>query len=92
MDAGAFARLAEVIIRLVVQGAMAVAMVVIAWRLLCVLFSGGSERAIRGVIVSLLIVGVTVAALGNLSQTFGIVVGVGQSIWSVLGQAVSGAM
>ena len=64
----------------------------LGWKFLGVLLTGGSERAVRGLVVSLVIIGVCVAALANLSQTAGIVVAVGQAVWVALGEAVRGSV
>jgi len=88
LGGGAFGNLASGLVRLVVQAAGAVVMVVLGWKFLGVLLTGGSERAIRQLVVSLVIIGVCVAALANLQGTAGIVLAVGQAVWAALGEAV----
>jgi hypothetical protein len=85
---GPFAGLAQGLLRLLVQLAGAVVMVVLGWKFLGVLLTGGSERAVRGLVVSLVIIGVCVAALSNLNATAGIVLALGQAVWAALAEAV----
>jgi len=88
LGGGAFGNLAQGLVRLLVQAASAVVLVVLGWKFLGVLLTGGSERALKGLIVSLVIIGVCVAALSNLQGTAGIVLAVGQAVWAALGEAV----
>lgn len=88
LGGGAFGNLASGLVRLIVQAAGAVVMVLLAWRFLGVMLSGGSERAIRSLIVSLVVIGVCVAALSNLSMAAGVVQTVGVAIWTAIAEAV----
>jgi hypothetical protein len=88
LGGGAFGNLGAAVVRLIVQAASAVVMVLLAWKFLGVLFSGGSERAIRSLVVSLVVIGVSVAALGNLALVGGIVATVGRAILEAVAQAV----
>jgi hypothetical protein len=92
LGTGAFAGLTNGLVRLLVQAASAVVLVVLGWKFLSVLLTGGSERAIKGLLVSLVIIGVCVAALANLQGTAGIVLLVGQAVWNALGEAVRGSV
>lgn len=92
LGGGAFGNLASGLVRLIVQAAGAVVMVLLAWKFLGVMLTGGSERAIRSLVVSLLVIGVCVAALSNLSMAAGVVSAVGQAVWSALAQAVQGSI
>jgi hypothetical protein len=92
LSGGAFGNLAAALVRLIVQLAGAVVMVVLGWKFLGVLLTGGSERAVRGLVISLVIIGVSVAALSNLQGTAGIVLAVGQAVWGALGEAVRGSV
>jgi hypothetical protein len=89
---GPFGALAGGLVRLLVQAAGAVVMVVVSWQFLKVLFSGGSERAIRQLVVSLLVIGVAVAGLSNVSATVGIVSAVGAAVWGAVAEAVRAAV
>jgi hypothetical protein len=89
---GPFAGLAQGLLRLLVQAAGAVVMVVTAWQFVKVLLTGGSERAVRQLVVSLLIIGVCVAGLSNVSATVGIVGMVGAAVWGAVAKAVRGAV
>ena len=63
---GPFAPLAGALVRLMVQAASAVLVVVLGWKFLKIMFTGGSERAITGLVINLVVIGVCVAALSNL--------------------------
>jgi len=88
LGGGAFGALSQGLVRLVVQLAGGVVLVVLGWKFLAVLLTGGSDRAIRGLVVSLVVIGVCMAALSNLQGTAGIVLQVGQAVWAALGEAV----
>lgn len=92
LGGGPFGSLASGLVRLIVQAAGAVVMVLLGWRFLGVLLSGGSERAIRQLVVSLLVIGVCVAALSNLQGTAGVVLALGQAVWAALAEAVRSAV
>jgi hypothetical protein len=89
---GPFAGLAQGLVRLLVQAAGAVVMVVVSWQLVKVLLMGGSERAIRQLVVSLLVIGVAVAGLSNVGATVGIVASVGAAGWGAVAEAVRAAV
>jgi hypothetical protein len=88
LGGGAFGALAQGLVRLLVQAASAVVLVVLGWKFLAVLLTGGSERAIKGLIVSLVIIGVCVAALSNLNMAAGVVLAVGQAVRGAVAEAV----
>jgi hypothetical protein len=89
LGGGAFGALAQGLVRLLVQAASAVVLVVLGWKFLAVLLTGGSVgRLIDGLIVSLVIIGVCVAALSNLNMAAGVVLAVGQAVWGAVAEAV----
>ena len=88
LSGGAFGSLAASLVRLLVQLAGAAVLVILGWKFLGVLLTGGSERAVRGLLVSLVIIGVCVAALANLNMAAGVVLAVGQAVWSAVAEAV----
>lgn len=88
LGGGPFGALAQSLVRLLVQAASAVVLVVLGWKFLAVLLTGGSDRAIKGLIVSLVIIGVCVAALSNLNMAAGVVLAVGQAVWGAVAEAV----
>ena len=88
LGGGPFGSLAQSLVRLLVQAASAVVMVLLAWKFFGVLLTGGSERAIRGLIVSLVVIGVCVAALSNLTVAAGVVQAVGAAVWTAVAEAV----
>ncbi len=89
--AGPFGRLAAGLVHLVVQAAGAVLMVVLAWMILKIILSGGSERLGREVLLRFIILGVAVAALSNLGAAVGVLTAVGGAIWTAVATAVQGA-
>lgn len=85
---GPLANLTSTLTRLLVQAGSAVLMVVLAWQCLKLLLSGGSERLGREIAVRVLILGMAVAALTNLSATAGLVQAVGAALWGGVVDAV----
>ena len=70
----------------------AVVMVVIGWQFLKVILSGGSERALLAVGKTLLVLGIAVAALGNLPAVGGLVLAVGEAVVDAALAAAQGAL
>jgi hypothetical protein len=85
---GALANLSGAVTRLLVQLGGAAVMVVLAWQCVKVLLKGGDERAVRELVVRVLVLGVVVAALSNLAGTAGLVQALGGALWAGVGEAL----
>jgi hypothetical protein len=89
---GPFGNLAGALVRLLVQAGSAILMVVLAWKFLKIMLTGGNDRAVMGLVVNLVVIGVCVAALSNLALAGGVVIAVGNAIWEALRQMVEEAL
>ena len=93
LGGGPFAGVAQTLVRLMVQVASAAVGVIVAWKMLGVIFSGGSDRAVKGLVRDLLIIGVAVAALANPGAALAVVAAAGALLWSAVSDALrSGAV
>lgn len=85
---GGLANVVGTLTRLLVQLGGGVLMIVMAWQIVKVLFAGGDERKLRDAGLRLLVMGVCVAALGNLAGTAAVVSALGGAVWGAVVEAV----
>lgn len=88
----ALGRLAHTGADLIGQAAGFVVMVVVGWRFLMLIFSGGSERALASLLKTLLVFGVAIAAIANLQGVVALLGTVGTTILDAALTAVNGAL
>jgi hypothetical protein len=87
----ALVRLGVTVTTLLAQAAGVAAAVVIAWKFLMVILSGGSERALGQLIRMLLIMGVAIAVMSHTGETVELVTTLGGALFRTVMNAVRGA-
>jgi len=88
----ALARLGTTVITLLAQGAGIAMGVVIAWKFLMLILSGGSERAFGALLKVLLIFGVAIAVMTNIPGTVAVVTTIGGALYQMVVGALNGAV
>jgi hypothetical protein len=89
---GGLANLVGAVTRLLVAAGSAVLMVVLGWQCLRIMLSGGSDRVLREVAIRVVVLGIAVAAMSNLTATGQLVQTVGTALWSGIVETVSSAL
>jgi hypothetical protein len=87
----ALVRLGLTVTTLLAQAAGVAAAVVISWKFLMVILSGGSERALGQLIRMLLVMGIAIAVLANPGETVELVTMLGGALFRTVMNAARGA-
>lgn len=85
------ARLGGSIVALLAQGAGIAMGVVIAWKFLLLILSGGNERALGSLLRTLLIFGVAIAVVTHIPETVDVVTVIGAALYGMVASALRGA-
>ena len=87
----ALARLGTTAATLLAQAAGVAMAVVIAWKFLMLILSGGNERQLGQLFKTLIVFGVAIAVMTNLPETVALVTTVGGALFHTVVDAIRGA-
>jgi hypothetical protein len=87
----ALVRLGATVTTLLAQAAGVAAAVVISWKFLMLVVSGGSERALGQLLRMLLILGIAIAVMTHIPETVELVTNLGGAIFRTVADALRGA-